>query len=133
MPSFNFGSVIKSTGTCTISLNPVYINFGNQNPLSSIPTNNGITDTNTGNVNAYMLVYGGNWIAGSTHFGVSNTTWSMTSNTQFSSANMLSATAANTAILVPATSSNSIYFGLDIPGGTPTGAYTETITIENSC
>jgi PGF-pre-PGF domain-containing protein len=121
------------SNTCTISLSTNSINFGNLNPGVSIATNNGITDTNTGNVNAYMLVYGGNWIAGSTHFGVSNTTWSMTSNTQFSSANMLSATAANTAILVPATSSNSIYFGLDIPGGTPTGAYTETITIENSC
>ncbi len=35
--------------------------------------------------------------------------------------------------LAYATSSNTIYFGLGIPGAIPSGVYTQTITIENSC
>jgi PGF-pre-PGF domain-containing protein len=127
--TITFSAVSK---TCTISLNPSAINFGTINAGSSIPTTNAITDTNTGNANAYMLVYGGNWI-GPRIFGVSNTTWSASSGVPFISANRLSALATNTSILVPESSSNSIYFGLGIPGGAPSGAYSQDITIENSC
>ncbi|MEM3744560.1 MAG: hypothetical protein QW759_01830, partial [Candidatus Micrarchaeaceae archaeon] len=120
------------TFVCTISLTPNAINFGSLNANANIATVNAITDSNTGNVNAYMLVYGGNWI-GPSQFGVSNTTWSALSGTSFATANHLTALAANTAILVPASGSNTIYFGLGVPGGAPAGSYTQTITIENSC
>ncbi|MEM3470420.1 MAG: hypothetical protein QXZ36_06725, partial [Thermoproteota archaeon] len=132
MPAFSLGGVYPAQVTCTISLSTTSISFGNINPGFNIPTANAVTDTNTGNANAYMLVYGGNWI-GPTQFGVSNTTWSATANTPFSSAARLASTVANTLISVPASGSNSIYFGVGIPGGAPSGSYSQTITIENSC
>ncbi|MEM3572552.1 MAG: PGF-pre-PGF domain-containing protein, partial [Candidatus Micrarchaeaceae archaeon] len=128
----NTTSITFSPAVCTISLTPNAINFGSLNANANIATVNAITDSNTGNVNAYMLVYGGNWI-GPSQFGVSNTTWSALSGTSFATANHLTALAANTAILVPASGSNTIYFGLGVPGGAPAGSYTQTITIENSC
>ena len=117
---------------CTVSLAPNSVNFGNMYAGSNIATTNAVTDTNTGNANAYILVYGGNWI-GPKSFGVSNTTWAASSGVPFISANRLSALATNTLILVPESSSNSIYFGLGIPGGAPSGPYTQNIIIENSC
>ncbi len=120
------------TNTCTISLSPSTINFGKLNAGSNIATTNAITDSNLGNTNAYMLVYGGNWI-GSAQFGVSNTTWASSSGVQFATANKLSATPSNTLLVVPASGSNTIYFGLEVPNGAPAGSYSQTITIENSC
>ena len=131
MPSSLFGSAIPVQKTCTISLTPSAIDFGSLDSGSSISTVNAITDDNTGNTNAYMLVYGGNWI-GPASLGVSNTTWDASNDVAFP-ANRLSALAYNTTILVPASSSNDIYFGLGIPGGAPAGAYSQDITIENSC
>ncbi|MGC8710729.1 MAG: beta strand repeat-containing protein, partial [Candidatus Micrarchaeia archaeon] len=130
--SVESGVITISSVTCTISLSTTSINFGSISPSTSIATNNAIADSNTGNANAYIFVYGGNWI-GPTQFGVSNTTWSKASGTLFSLANKLSSTAANTTILVPASSSNSIYFGLGVPGGAPPGSYSQNIIIENSC
>jgi len=126
------GVITISSATCTISLNPTSINFGSINPGSSIATSNAITDTNSGSANAYMFVYGGNWI-GPAQFGVSNTTWSKSSGTAFATANKLLSTPVNTTLIVPASGSNTIYFGLGVPGGAPSGAYSQTITIENSC
>lgn len=119
------------TSTCTISVTPNTIDFGTLYPNQAIPTDETVTDTNSGNTQASILVYGGNWI-GPTSFGVSNTIWAATSNAAFP-ANRLSTTATNTLISVPASSSNDIYFGLGIPDGAPDGHYSQTITIENSC
>ena len=130
--SVKSGVITISSVTCTISLSTTSINFGSISPSTSIATNNAIVDSNTGNANAYLFVYGGNWI-GPTQFGVSNTTWSKASGTLFPSAAKLSSTAANTTILVPAGSSNTIYFGVGVPGGAPVGSYTQNIIIENSC
>ena len=122
----------SSSSVCTIYLNSNVINFGNLNPNSDIPTSNNIVDTNTGNSNAYMYVFGGNWI-GPIQFGVSNTIWAATNNVPFSTASKLTPTLSNTLISIPSTGSNSIYFGLRVPGGTSSGTYQQTITFENSC
>lgn len=127
----NYNSLVSSS--CTISLSPNVINFGKINPNSKTSVNYGVTDSNSGNVGAYMLVYGGNWIQGSNQFGVSNTVWSSLNNIQYSSANKLSSLVTNTLITVPSQSSNTIYFGLNIPGAISSGNYLQTITIENSC
>lgn len=116
---------------CTISLASNSINFGSMYAGSNIATIDGVTDNNIGNTNAYMLVYGGNWI-GPASLGVSNTTWAASNDVAFP-ASRLSALAYNTTILVPASSSNDIHLGLGIPGGAPAGDYTQDITIENSC
>jgi len=131
MPSVSFTKTLH-VNICTITLGTSAINFGTINAGSNIATSNAITDTNSGNANAYMFVYGGNWI-GPAQFGVSNTTWSAAANTPYSIATRLSSAPSNTFILVPSGSSNSIYFGLGVPRGAPSGAYSQTITIENSC
>lgn len=123
--------VFTPVKVCTISLAQNSINFGSIYAGSNVATIKTVTDNNIGNVNAYMLVYGGNWI-GPSSFGVSNTTWSVSSGVAFP-ANRLSPAAYNTTILVPAGSSNDIYFGLGVPRGAPSGVYSQDITIENSC
>ena len=135
MPSAVFGTVTAtSSPSCTITLPTSAINFGNINPETSINTINSIIDDNVGTAQAYMLVYGGNWIGpGSNTFGVSNTSWSGTNNVAYNSANLLSATAANTLLAVPAAGSNTIYFGIKVAGGAPSGTYSQTITLENTC
>ncbi len=121
------------TSTCTIYLNSNVINFGNLNPNSDIPTSNSITDTNSGNTNAYLYLYGGNWVQGSESFGVSNTIYADASGVAYSAASKLTSTATNSMIQIAASSSNTIYFGLNIPPATPSSAYGQTITIENVC
>ena len=120
-----------SVKACTISLAPNSIEFRSMYAGSNTATTYSVTDNNIGNANAYMLVYGGNWI-GPQSFGVSNTTWAPTAGVAFP-ANRLSPVAYNTSILVTSGSSNDIYLGVGIPGGAPSGTYSQDITIENSC
>ncbi len=126
-------ATFSSPSTCMISLSANAINFGLINPGTSSLTNNQIVDTNSGNASAYMYVYGGNWISGPSSFGVSNTSWSPSSGITYAAASKLGPTAANTLISVASSSSNSIYFGLNIPAAQSAGTYNQIITIENSC
>jgi hypothetical protein len=125
-------------GVCYISLNTNTINFGTVVASANVPTNSVVTDSdNGGNTAANILVYGGNWIGPAT-FGVGNTLWNPTSSTSYIG-NALTLSAVDTGIVIPAptqstsTTSNSIYFGLGVPGGAPSGTYTQNIIIENSC
>lgn len=126
----NFNS---NSGTCSVSLSPNTINFGTINPGSSIATANSITDTNSGTSAAYMFAYGSSWSTGSHSFGITNTSWAGSSGVAYSTANKLTATPTNTLRLVPASGSNTIYFGLNIPSNALASTYQQTITIENSC
>ena len=127
-------TLVYNTGTvlCDISLSPTALAFGSTNPGSYLPTNAGVVDTNSGGSNAYMYVYGGNWISGSHSFGVSNTLWSAITQASYTGT-QLSATSSNTAMLVPSSGSNTIYFGVAVPASQPSGSYTQNIIIENSC
>ena len=133
MPSALLGSIIPIQSTCTISLGQGTIDFGVFGSGSSIGTVNSITDTNSGNTNANVLVYGSGWSSGSSSFGVSNTVWSGTVNSPYGSSTRLSSSPVSTGIQVSASGNNNIYFGIGVPGGAPEGSYTQTITIENSC
>ena len=125
-------------GFCSISLNPTSINFGSIAASANVPTNQLITDTDSnGNAQASVLVEGTDWTGAGT-FGVSNTLYSSSSQTTYTG-NALTNTLTTTGITVAAPtqsnpSTNSpIYFGLGVPAGAPAGAYSQTITIENSC
>ena len=134
MPTAILGAVTAvAAPSCTINIVPASINFGAIDPGVSINTVNSIVDTNGGTSPAYMYVYGTNTISGGNQFGVSNTSWSSLSNVAYSSANKLSSIATNTLLSVPASGSNTIYFGINLPGGVPAGAYSQTITVENTC
>ena len=125
---------------CYISLSPNAISFGSLYPTAAHADNVIVTDSDPyGNVAANVLLSGGNWISGSNSFGVSNTTWSAVSSNTFLTTTQLTATPVVTGITIatPTPSanspSNSIYFGLSVPGAIPAGTYTQTITISNSC
>jgi hypothetical protein len=139
--SANAVASVTVGSTCFISLSPNTINFGNIYASANVPTNMLITDSdNGGNVEANVLVEGTSWNGSSVSFGVSNTLYSPSTQSAYVG-NALTSTLTLTTplITVPAptqsvpTSSNSIYFGLGVPPGTPAGSYTQTITIENSC
>ncbi|MEM0202254.1 MAG: hypothetical protein QXR73_03695, partial [Candidatus Micrarchaeaceae archaeon] len=129
---------VEVQGTCYISLSTNAINFGSIVPTANVPTNKIVTDSDSlGNVAASLLVGGTNWTLTSNAlvtFGVSNTIWSNTIQTTYAGT-ALTGNLVTTGISIPPDSStgNSIYFGLQIPGGTPAGTYVQTITIENGC
>ncbi len=125
---------------CYISLSPNAISFGSLYPTATQADNVPVTDYDpNGNAAANVLVYGGNWISGSNSFGVSNTTWSATLSNVFLTTNPLTTTPTVTGITIATPTltandpSNTIYFGLSVPGAIPAGTYTQIITIENSC
>ena len=137
--SSNVAANVVVTSVCYTSPTPNSISFGTMSPNTNAPTNVLVTDQDIGgNIASYLFVSGSTWSSGSNTFGISNTTWDASSQSSYTGTH-LSATASNTAILIPAptigtpTTSNSIYFGLAVPTATPPGTYTQTITIENSC
>ncbi|QRF74375.1 PGF-pre-PGF domain protein [Candidatus Micrarchaeum sp.] len=126
-------TIIKFTPpVCTISLNTNTISFGNLDPGTIYPDSVQIIDTNSGDATANILLSGTNWTNPTINFGATNTSWSITSLSSFGP-NLLSRSPRNTAISIGPSSSNSIYFGLNVPGAIPAGTYTQTIVIENSC
>jgi hypothetical protein len=127
---------------CYISLASTAISFGSIKSGSSRATNAIVTDSDTGgNAAASLLVGGTNWAltgSNSISFGVSNTLYDAAAQPTYIGT-ALTNNLVDTSITIPAPTqsntitSNSIYFGLGIPGGAPAGSYTQTITIENSC
>ena len=136
----NVTANVAVESVCYISLSTNAISFGSLYPTAQHADNVIVTDSDPyGNVAANVLVSGGNWISGLNNFGVSNTTWSATSSNTFLITNPLSIVPSLTGITIAVptlasnTPSNSIYFGLNVPGAIPAGTYTQTIVIENSC
>ena len=130
----NVNANVVVPSTCYLGVTPNTISFGSVPPGSSYPTNVLVTASDTnGNVNSYLFVSGGNWIATS-HFGVTNTSWDPTSQTTYAGTAL---TTVPTNTLIPLSfgpsTSNDIYFGLNVPGGTAAGTYTQTITMYASC
>ena len=135
-------AMVDVQGTCYIALSTNTISFGSIVSSANVPTNVLVTDTdNGGNVASTLMVEGNDWTQTAnshTTFGVSNTLWDATSQGSYTGTALtnslvttgISIAAPNT---VTTTTSNSIYFGLNIPGGTPAGTYSQDITIENSC
>jgi hypothetical protein len=135
---------VNVLSVCYISLNTLAINFGTiASGTNTIDTSNGIQDTdNGGNAPATIYVAGTNWFLttnSAISFGVSNTVWSPSSTTPYTSGNALTSSETTTGIVIAAptsstpSTSNTVYFGVAVPGGAPVGAYTQNIVIENSC
>ena len=116
------------------------ITFGNMYPGTTYNANVVVTDNDVGgNVGVALYVQGNaNWVFGANNIGVSNTVYNAVSQSAYLG-NALSNTFVNTNIYIgmptQATpyASNNIYFGMQVPGGTVAGLYTENIIIENSC
>ena len=132
---------VNVLGVCYTSVAPTLISFGTMAPGSAYNTNVVVTDTDAGgNYQAalYVEADAANWVSGLNNIAVGNTVWSASSQVSYTGT-ALTTTFANTLVYLPAptiagnTVSNSIYFGMNVPGGTPSGLYTVNIILENSC
>jgi hypothetical protein len=139
----NILSITYTLSSCFITVSNTLIGFGNIKSGLSVSTANAVKDTNNGNVQANVLVagglgtsspYNGIWIGTSSanQIGISNTLWNPSSLGTYSG-NALSNTLINTNIVVGAGGSNTVYFGMGVPGGTVADSYTTNIVLENSC
>ncbi len=125
-------------GSCFIS-GANSINLGN--PLAP-DTNYAATVSFTvndpgGNLPANILVAAsGNWMSGATSIFYGNVLWSASSG---GSETPLTTTLTNTLIPIAApnaivtTTSNDVYFGINVPAAQPVGLYTSNILFQNSC
>jgi len=126
-------------GACYTSLSPNTIAFGTVYPGSNTLTNMQVTDSDIGgDVASTIYVESGNWVYGTNSFYVTNAVWNPSSQSAFvGNAITLGFMPTNIIIAAPtqasSTTSNNVYFGIAIPGGTPSGLYANTITLENSC
>ncbi|MDE1762279.1 MAG: hypothetical protein KGH78_03760 [Candidatus Micrarchaeota archaeon] len=127
------------SGVCTPVLSNSLINFGSVTPGSFAPTANAETVTDSGSVGSNIVLYStstttGNWVSGSLSFLVSNTVWDGASHASTIVGNQLSNTiTTDTQIFVPVSSSNNLFFGLNVPVGQAAGTYTQGITVSLSC
>ncbi|MCL5429956.1 MAG: hypothetical protein M1504_00580 [Candidatus Marsarchaeota archaeon] len=140
------GNVVANVvvgSVCYMGVSNTAITFENLNPNSigalAAPTANLIVVSDNGGNAAYnIIVSGGNMVFDSNSFFVDNTLWNPIS-AGAGVGNGLTLTAVTTNIIIAAptestpTTSNNIYFGLEVPAGTPQGIYTNTITLGNTC
>jgi hypothetical protein len=139
--TFSFGSLPpiavlpQPTASCTFTINSISITFpGNISPGGNTGTeSNTILISNTGSASSNVLISGTSWSDGTSTFGVTNTVWSTTSSTPYSSGTPITSTATDTNIQIAGGTSNTISFGLGIPAGQSPGTYAQTITLTNTC
>ena len=133
-------------GICYVSGLPNPQSFGSVLPGLSYGTNTAVTDNDIGGnmgsylwINANAAVSSGNWQWLSNTINVGNTMWSITSGLTTYTGTALTTSAANTLLFIPSPTiatpiiSNSIYFGLNVPGGTANGVYQQALTFNNVC
>ena len=124
--------------TCMTSASATSITFGTMSPGTTYNTNVLVTDSdNGGNVQATIWVEGTDWTYLSNTINVANTLWNSATQGSYTG-NAMTSSYASTGITIaaPTLSSNTssnIYFGMNVVGGAPSGTYTQTITLENSC
>ena len=128
-------SVNVTAATCTISLTPTSINFGQVLPDQNYATSKYISDMNGGGTNAYLYIYGSNWINATNtlnNFYVSNTVWNPSSLSSYGG-NELALTSTNTLILIQAGKTSNVFIGASVPSGQAAALYSQTLTITNAC
>ena len=123
-------AVYISIPTNTASLGSLY-------PGTSAYTNVPITvQDNGGNLAANILVSGAAWASGSNSIPAGNTLYSNALQTSYTGTALSSTlTDTHSTIAQPTITtnspSNSVYFGVAIPAGTPAGLYTQALTFQN--
>ncbi len=137
---------------CYITLTNSIVNFGPINANANVPTQNVITDMDTGGTAAATILIAGGignsntwydnsiWLgtSGSNTIGIANTVWSASLNTAWASGTKLSNSLSSTGIIVQnpngiTATSNNVYLGMGVPAAQKKDIYTTNIVIENSC
>ena len=138
--TFNgIGFNIVVSGVCTPVLSNALINFGSVAPGSFAPTANVENIQDVGSVSSNIVLYStstttGNWIYNANSFMAGNTVWDGATHASAIVGNQLTNTiTTDTEIYVPVSSSNDLYFGLNVPVGQQPGTYTQGITVSLSC
>lgn len=141
---------VTAAGTCFITLSNSVVTFA-VGANSNTPTQNVITDTDSGGSAATTILIAGGigdatswynngiWVdtTKTNTIGVTNTVWAPTLNTAWSSGTALTNTITSTGLVIPnpsgGSASNTLYLGMGVPAGVPPTIYTTNIVIENSC
>lgn len=125
--------------TCFTVLSNINLNFGTLSPSQSTTVSNAVLDNDlVGNNQANVFIDGTNWFVITTqnvNYGVANTAWNGVTGGTVASSNLLTLTFVNTNFIVGTTtgSSNTFYFGTEVPTSQNADSYSQTINIENSC
>lgn len=134
--STNVVGNVQVPSSCQQSLSNTAINFGSVPASTSTSTSNLVVDTNGGNLNSWLWVYGANWVSttnSAINFFVANTDWNPTSLGSFAG-NALTLTSANSLILIPSGgSTNNIFYGVNVPSGQTANTYNQNIVMLNTC
>ena len=131
---------VNVQGVCWAAALPNPQTFGLVFPSTVQVTNLQVTDNNVGgNMASYLWIKGGDWAGPGTNvITVGNTLYNAVTQSSYIG-NVLTTVTTNTNIFLPSptiaapTTSNYIYFGLNIPAGTANGVYTQTVTFNNLC
>ena len=132
---------------CFITWSNTAVAFGNIDPTQAAATSNLVVGTDTdGNAATNVLVAGGNWVLeyDTTNYFVQNTLWNPTSagagvGNVVNLYNGLFSSLEDTNILITAptqsnpTTTNNIFFGAEVPGGTPSGIYVQNVVLSTAC
>ena len=129
---------VNVPSVCTLTLSNSLITFPSTVGGSNAPVANAVTTTNQGNIQGYLWLYGSNWVTSANtaiNFFVSNTIFTNVIN-QYGTPylpNTLPLSAANSAMLLPATIANTLYFGVNIPSGQAANSYNQNIVLQDVC
>ena len=126
---------------CYANVIPLGIQFGSMIPGTSYDTNVLVTDYDIGgtapaqvNIAGSTVGNTGNWVSGGNNFMVTNTLYSPTNLGATIGGNQLTFVYnVVDPINAPYGTSNTIYFGVNVPAGTPAGSYNQVINIQTSC
>ncbi|MCL5429955.1 MAG: hypothetical protein M1504_00570 [Candidatus Marsarchaeota archaeon] len=121
---------------CAISIPNRSMSFGVLNPMETTPTNVSVVDSNPGTDPATIMMAGSNWTdTDNDSFYVTNTEWSASPMRTYggNALQPYSSGLQNTSVNIGNDASKTLYFGLNIPPAQPSGAYSQTILIINSC
>ncbi|MDE1828007.1 MAG: hypothetical protein KGH65_02505 [Candidatus Micrarchaeota archaeon] len=126
------------SSSCTLQVSNTAIAFPSTAAGNNAPLANTVSATNNGNVEGYIWISGTSWATSANsaiNFFVTNTIFSNAPNQNAAGylANALTLSASNTAVLIPAITSNTLYFGVNIPAGQASNTYTQNIIFQTVC
>ncbi len=136
--SNSIGGNVVIPNTCIPIASNAVINFGSTPAGSYQDTANAETVTNFGNYESNIFVEGGNYVYLSNSFLVGNTLWDAKSDTANNGNQVVNGiVGADTQIQLTANGGKgTIYFGINVPAGTPpsgSSSYTTTLNVMLSC
>lgn len=131
-------AAVSVSSSCTLQASNTAVAFPATAAGNNAPLANTVSATNNGNIEGYIWISGTSWATSANaaiNFFVTNTIFSNAPNQNGAGylSNSITLSAANTAILIPAIASNTLYFGVNIPAGQASNSYSQNIVLQTVC